>query len=42
MKKIKELKFWIHAYSQAEKATEELQLSFDFYKEEIIPEQEVD
>ena len=42
MKKIKELKFWIHAYSQAEKATEELQLSFDFYKEEIISEQEVD
>jgi peptide chain release factor 2 len=42
MKKIKELKFWIEKYNQVNQATEELKLAFDFYKEAIVSEQDVD
>jgi peptide chain release factor 2 len=42
MKKIKELKFWIEKYNQVNQATEELKLAFDFYKEAILSEQDVD
>ena len=42
MKKIKELKFWIETYNKVYQATEELKLAFDFYKEAIVAEQDVD
>ncbi len=42
MKKIKDLKGWIEGYEEIEKACDELQLSFDFYKEELVTEEEVD
>ena len=42
MKKIKDLQAWIHGYEDVEKAVEELGLSFDFYKEELVTEEEVD
>jgi peptide chain release factor 2 len=42
MRKIKSLKFWIESYSEAKAATDELQLAFDFFKDEIVSEQEVD
>ena len=38
MKKIKDLQAWIHGYEDVEKAVEELGLSFDFYKEELVTE----
>ncbi len=42
MRKIKSLKFWIESYNEAKAATDELQLAFDFFKDEIVSEQEVD
>lgn len=42
MRKIKELKFWIEGYTELEKAVEELHLAFEFVKEEIVTEEEVD
>jgi peptide chain release factor 2 len=42
MKKIKDLQGWIKGYEEVEKIVDELQLSFDFYKEELVSEQEVD
>lgn len=42
MKKIKDLKAWIEGYEEVEKAVDELSLSFDFYKEELVTEEEVD
>ena len=42
MKKIKELHFWIDSYEELDKMTEELQLSFDFVKEGLVTEEEVD
>ena len=42
MRKIKSLKFWIESYNNAKAATDELQLAFDFFKDEIVSEQEVD
>ena len=42
MKKIKELRFWIEAYESLEKQVEELQLAFDFVKEGLVTEDEVD
>ena len=42
MKKIKDLQAWIHGYEDVDKAVEELGLSFDFYKEELVTEEEVD
>ncbi|MDE6536133.1 MAG: peptide chain release factor 2, partial [Muribaculaceae bacterium] len=42
MKKIKDLKAWIEGYEDVEKACEELQLAFDFVKEELVTEEEVD
>jgi peptide chain release factor 2 len=42
MKKIRELKGWISGYSTVKNAAEELQLAFDFFKEEITSEEEVD
>ncbi|MEE0991159.1 MAG: peptide chain release factor 2 [Paludibacteraceae bacterium] len=42
MKKIKDLKKWVDGYNAVKEATDELTLAFDFYKEEIVSEEEVD
>ncbi|MFR9165598.1 MAG: peptide chain release factor 2 [Dysgonomonas sp.] len=42
MKKIRELKSWIEGYNEVKAACEELQLAFDFQKEGITTEEEVD
>jgi peptide chain release factor 2 len=42
MKKVRELNSWIKAYSEVKSATEELQLSFDFLKEGLVSEEEID
>lgn len=42
MKKVRELKKWIELYNEVHDAAEELQLSYDYVKEEIITEAEVD
>ncbi len=42
MKKIKDLKAWIEGYEDVDKACEELQIAFDFVKEELVTEEEVD
>ena len=42
MQVVRELKFWINAYNEVKAAAEELQLAFDFTKEGIISEEEVD
>ena len=42
MKKVKGLKRWLDDYQAVRTAADELQLAFDFYKEEMVTEQEVD
>jgi len=42
MRKVKEIKSWITAYNEIKSAIEELQLAFDFNKEGITTEEEVD
>ena len=42
MRKIKELKKWLNGYSGVKTAIEELQLAYDFYREEVATEEEVD
>ena len=42
MRKIKELRFWIESYEALEKQVEELELSFDFLKEGLVSEEDVD
>ncbi len=42
MKKVKDLKRWVEGYNEVKAATDELQLAFDFYKEEAATEEEVD
>ncbi len=42
MRKIRNLKKWVEGYSEVKKSVEELELSFDFFKEEIVTEEEVD
>ncbi|MBO4977233.1 MAG: peptide chain release factor 2 [Muribaculaceae bacterium] len=42
MKKIKDLQKWIADYTELEGAVDELKLALDFFKEEIVSEQEVD
>ncbi len=42
MRKVRELKNWITGYNEVKVAADELQLSFDFYKEEAVTEEEVD
>ncbi|HAL78115.1 MAG TPA: peptide chain release factor 2 [Parabacteroides distasonis] len=42
MKKVKELKKWIELYSEVHAAAEELELAYEYVKEEIITEEEVD
>ena len=42
MKKVKSLKKWIEGYKEVKTLVDELELAFDFYKEEMVTEQEVD
>ncbi len=42
MKKVKDLEKWIEGYKNVKMLTEELQLAFDFYREEMVTEEEVD
>ena len=42
MRKAKELKKWIEGYNEVKAAADELQLAFDFYREEAVTEEEVD
>ncbi|HOO94570.1 MAG TPA: peptide chain release factor 2 [Proteiniphilum sp.] len=42
MKVVRELKFWINAYQEIKEAADELQLAFDFVKEGIVSEEDVD
>ena len=42
MRKVKELKNWVVGYNAVKTAADELQLFFDFYKEEAVSEEEVD
>ena len=42
MKKIKDLQAWIEGYKEVEAAVEELQNGWDFHKEELVTEEEID
>ncbi len=42
MKKVKGIQKWIDGFNEVSAATGELELAFDFYKEELVTEQEVD
>lgn len=42
MKKVKDLQKWIDGYKEVSNLSEELQLSFDFFKDELVTEAEVD
>lgn len=42
MKVVRELKYWINSYQEVKSATDELQLAFDFVKEGIVSEEEID
>ncbi|MDE6580972.1 MAG: peptide chain release factor 2, partial [Duncaniella sp.] len=42
MKKIKDLQAWIEGYEEIDKITEELQLAWDFLKEGLVEEEELD
>jgi len=42
MKKIRELKFWVNGYNEVKSAVDELTLAYEFLKEEIVSEKDVD
>ena len=42
MKKVKALRFWIEGYEEVDKIVNELELAFDFVKEELVSEEELD
>ena len=42
MKKVKDIEKWIVGYKEVRLAADELQLAFDFYKDEMVTEEEVD
>ena len=42
MKIVRELNSWLKGYKEVKSAVDELQLSFDFLKEELITEEEID
>ena len=42
MKKVKDLQKWIEGYNHVQTLADELELAFDFYKEELVTEAEVD
>ena len=42
MKKVKGIQKWLDGYADVKSLTDELDLAFEFYKEEMVTEQEVD
>src|SRR5574344_199976 len=42
MKKVKGIEKWVNGYKEVSQLTDELQLAFDFYKNEMVTEEEVD
>ena len=42
MKKVKSIKKWLDGFQDVRTAADELQLAFDFFKEEMVTEAEVD
>lgn len=42
MKKVKGLEKWLDGYKQCKQCADELQLAFDYYKEDLVTEEEVD
>ena len=42
MKLVKGLQKWIEGYNDVKTLTDELELAFDFYKDELVTEEEVD
>ena len=42
MRKVNELKSWVETYNKVNSAAEELQLAYDFFREEAVTEEEVD
>ena len=42
MKTVKGLQHWISGYNEVKVMSDELQLAFDFYKDELVTEEEVD
>lgn len=42
MRKVKGIKRWIEGYEGVRSSVEELQLAFDYYREELVTEEEVD
>ena len=40
MKKVKDIEKWIKGYDEARALTDEVQLAFDFYKDELVTEEE--
>ena len=42
MKKVKDIEKWLVGYKEVRLAADELQLAFDFYKDEMVTEDEVD
>ncbi|WP_276817076.1 peptide chain release factor 2 [Segatella maculosa] len=42
MKKVKGIEKWLKEYAHCRELTDELQLAFDFYKDEMVTEEEVD
>ncbi len=42
MKKVKGIQGWIEGYNEMKTLADELELAFDFYKDELVTEAEVD
>lgn len=42
MKKVKEIQKWLDGYKEVRQYVDELQLAFEFYKDEMVTEEEVD
>jgi len=42
MKKVKAIKRWLDGYKEVRTRTDELQLAFDFHKDDMVTEEEVD
>ena len=42
MKKVKDIEKWVKDYDKARALADEVQLAFDFYKDELVTEEEVD
>ena len=42
MKKVKDIRKWLDGYDEVKTACDELELAFDYFKEELVTEEEVD